>query len=45
VTEQGTCAASMLQHTPMYRITAGNSNWNKIKRLAMASILMKATGG
>ncbi len=30
---------------PMYRITAGDGTWDKIKRVAMASIFMKATGG
>lgn len=30
---------------PMFRITAGNSAWDKAKKVAMAAIFMRPTGG
>lgn len=32
-------------NVPLFRITAGDSGWDKAKRFIMASLVMKATGG
>lgn len=32
------------ENVPLFRITAGNSNWDKVKRVVMAGLNMRATG-